>query len=87
MVLGGFPVFVARGDLAGGGIDEHVERFGKRGTVLDVMVAYELKDFVLRKDCGFVVKGAIAEAKGKAGRDAIPVGNLNKITDGEGTAL
>ena len=87
VVLGDFPVFVARGDLAGGGVDEHVEGFGKRGSALDVMVADELKDFALRKDCGLVIEGAVAKVKGEAGRDAISVGNLNKIADGEGTAL
>jgi hypothetical protein len=87
VVQGGFPVFVVGGDLAAGGIDEHVERFGKRGPALDVMVADELKDFTLRRDGGLVIEGTIAKVVGQAGRDPIPVGNLNKIAAGEGTAL
>jgi hypothetical protein len=87
VVLGGFPVFVARRDLAGGSFNEHVERFGKRGAALNVMVAYELNHFVLRKNCSLVIEGTISKVKGKAGCDAIPVGNLNKITNSEGATL
>ena len=87
MVLGDFPVFVARGDLAGGGVDEHIKGFGKRGSALDVMVLDELKDFALRKHRALVIEGAIAKVKGKTGCDAISVSNLNKIADGEGAAF
>lgn len=87
MILGDLSIFVARGDLAGNGVDQHVERFRKRGSVLDVMIADELKNFALRKDCGLVVKGTVAKVKGKAGCGAIPMKNLNKIANGEGIAL
>lgn len=82
-----FPIFVARRDLTAGGIDEHIEGYGKRGSALDVMVADEAKDFALRKDRGLLIERAVAKVKGKARRDALAVGDLNKIADGEGAAL
>lgn len=87
MVLGGFAVFVARGDLASGGVDEHVERMRKGGTALEVMIADEAEDLVLREDGDLVVEGAIAKVKGKTGGDTIAVSDLNEITRGEGGAF
>jgi hypothetical protein len=47
VLLDGSPVLVTRRDPTRPGIDEHVEGFGKRWSVLDVMIADELKDLVL----------------------------------------
>jgi hypothetical protein len=60
----GLPVFVAIRDLAGHGIDKHVERFGKRRSALDVMVADETKDLAWRKHRGQLIEGAVAKVKG-----------------------
>src|SRR5271170_2734885 len=87
VVTGGFAVLVARGDLAGGGVDQHVERLGKRGSALDVVVADELKDLALGEDCGVVVEGTVAKVKSEAGGDAVSMADLNKIAHGEGLAF
>jgi hypothetical protein len=87
MVPGGFAVFVARGDLASGGVDEHVERMRKGGTALDVMIADEAEDLVLREDGDLVVEGAIAKVKGKTGGDTMAVSDLNEIARGEDGAF
>src|SRR5882757_7461701 len=87
MVLGGLAIFIARGDLAGGRVDQHVERLGEGGTSLDVMVADQPEDSVLSKDGDLVVEGAIAKVKGKTGGDTIAVSDLNEFTCGEGGAF
>ena len=63
MVLGGLAVFIARGDLAGGGVDEPIERLRKGGTALDVMVADQPEDAALGEDGGLLVERAVAKVK------------------------
>jgi carbon monoxide dehydrogenase subunit G len=86
VVLGGFSVLVANGDLPGGRVDQHIERFGKRGSTLDVVVTDKLEDFALRKDRDVIVEGTVAKVKNEARRDPIPMGNLNKIAAGDAVA-
>ena len=52
-----------------------------------MVVTKELKDFVLRKDRRLVIERAINKMKCKSGRDAISVRYLDKIANGESTAL
>src|SRR5882757_4673900 len=79
MGLGGLAVFVARGDLAGDGVDEHVERLRKGGTALDVMVADQPEDSVLGEDGGLVVEGAIAKVKGEPRSNPVAMSDLNEF--------
>ena len=75
----GFAVFVVRGDLAGGGVDGHVERMRKRRTALDVTVADQAEGATLGEDGSFVVERAVSEVKGEPRGDAVAVCDLNEI--------
>ena len=56
MILRGFLVLVARNDLTGSCVNEDVERFRERWTLLDVMVANESKYFMLGIDRDLVIE-------------------------------
>jgi hypothetical protein len=55
MILRCFLALVARSDLAGSCVNEHVERFRERWTLLDVMVTDESKYFMLGIDRDLVI--------------------------------
>jgi hypothetical protein len=87
MSLNGLAVFIARGDLTRGGVDEHIERLRKGGTALDMMVADQPEDTPLSEDGCFVIERAVAKAIGKPRSNPIAVSDLNEIAHGEGGAF
>jgi hypothetical protein len=83
MGWGGLAVFIARGDLAGDRVDEHVERLGKGGTALDVMIADQPKGATLGEDRCFIIERAVAKVKGEPRSNPVAMSDLNEITCGE----
>ena len=55
--------------------------------MLNVMVADQTEDAPLRKDCGFVIKGAVAEVEEEARGDLITAYDLRHVAGGEALAF
>src|SRR5690242_3897720 len=87
MALSDLLILLARRDLSGAGVDKHVERFGKGRAPLDVVIADEAKDLILRIDCLLVVNGAVTKLECKPRCDTASMSNLEEVSAGEHLAL
>ena len=80
-------VVVANGDVAGRGVDRHLERLLEGWSLLYEVVAQQREMPTLGEDGGFIIQRAVLEVEHETAGDAIAPSVLNQIAVRQHTPL
>ena len=77
----------ADGDLPAAGVDQQIHRMREERPSLHVVIGDEPKGAALRKDCGFIVSGAVFEGEQRVRGDLVAVSHLHCVSRSEHAAV